>query len=247
MFVYWGKKEKWYRDMESFSGHCKSECNSMQVHTYRLYEQRRKHYSVISGPTKRSVRLVCEKCKTESKLEIKHEKQMVAQFTGRILIAEGYELIQQQNHGKALKKFRESIKKLDNFFKGLSSFKHTDFYTEDLQSYNELSIQASYGSAMCCITLIASGKDKTNLSEEAKAGINFLESMLPDNDEVKRLRNYYHTTLVESFPLIQRKDTGEVFDVRKIFRETDKEDEGEQESKRRTNCGAMPWGWKPEE
>ena len=127
MFVYWGKKEKWYRDMESFSGHCKSECNSMQVHTYRLYEQRRKHYSVISGPTKRSVRLVCEKYKTESKLEKKHEKHLIAKFTARILIAEGYELIQQQNHGKALKKFRESIKKIGQFLQRLEFFQTHGF------------------------------------------------------------------------------------------------------------------------
>ena len=70
-------------------------------------------------------------------------------------------------------------------------------YTEDLQSYNELSIQASYGSAMCCITL-AQSKGKTNLYEEAKAGINFLESMLPDSESVKELKNTYYTSVRES-------------------------------------------------
>ena len=99
---------------------------------------------------------------------------MIAKFRARILITEGEELIQQQNHGKALKKFRESIKNLDNFFKGLTYFKHTDFYTEDLQSYNELTIQASYGSAVCCIEL-ARSSGKIKLYEEAKSGINFLE------------------------------------------------------------------------
>ena len=177
MFVYWSKKEKWYRDMESVSSDYCENCNSEGEHIYRLYEERRKHYSVLSGPTKRSVRLVCEKCKTESKLEKKHEKQMVAKFTARILIAEGYELIQQQNHGKALKKFRESMKNLDNFFKGLTSFKHADFYAADLQSYNELTIKASYGAAACCIEL-AQSRGKIKLYEEAKSGINFLELML---------------------------------------------------------------------
>ena len=71
MFVYWGKKEKWYRDVESVSSHYCENCNSKRKHTYRLYEEKRKHYSVLSGPTKKSVRVICEKCKTESKLEKK--------------------------------------------------------------------------------------------------------------------------------------------------------------------------------
>ena len=56
---------------------------------------------------------------TLQKPEKKHEKQLIAKFRARILITEGFELMEQQlNHGKALKKFRESMKNLDNFFKG---------------------------------------------------------------------------------------------------------------------------------
>ena len=75
MFVYWSKKEKWYRDMESVSSDFCENCNSKREHTYRLYEERRKHYSVLSGPIKRSVRVICQACKGESKPEKKHEKQ----------------------------------------------------------------------------------------------------------------------------------------------------------------------------
>ena len=97
MFVYWSKKEKWYRDMESVSSaYCKN-CNTNREHTYRLYEERRKHYSVLSGPTKRSIRVVCQVCKGESKTEKKHEKELTAKFMASIRLTEGFELIEQQN------------------------------------------------------------------------------------------------------------------------------------------------------
>ena len=110
MFVYWGNKEKWHRDMESVSSDYCENCNSKREHTYRLYEERRKHYSVLSGPTKRSVRVICESCKGESKPEKKHEKELIAKFMARIRLAEGFELMEQQNYDKALKKIDDSLK-----------------------------------------------------------------------------------------------------------------------------------------
>ena len=249
MFVYWSKKEKWYRDIESVSSDYCENCNSKREHTYRLYEERRKHYSVLSGPTKRSVGVICQACKGESRPEKKHEKHLIAKFRARILITEGEELIQQQNHGKALKKFRESIKNLDNFFKGLTYFKHTDFYTEDLQSYNELTIQASYGSAVCCIEL-ARSSGKIKLYEEAKSGINFLESMLPDNESVKELKNayLYHRQLEEKLHRMESAGgNAKTEDVADILEAITGETVDERKAKKEHRRGAMPWGWKPEE
>ena len=267
MFVYWSKKEKWYRDMESVSSDYCENCNSKREHTYRLYEERRKHYSVLSGPIKRSVRVICEACKGESKPEKKHEKQLIAKFRARILITEGFELMEQQlNHGKALKKFRESMKNLDNFFKGLTSFKHADFYAADLQSYNELTIKASYGSAACCIEL-AQSRGKIKLYEEAKSGINFLELMLPDNESVKELKNayLYHTQLEEKLQRMEKAGgnaktedvadileavTGETVDKRKA-KNKKREKRRKLDAKLRKKAkdknvrGAMPFGWKP--
>ena len=249
MFVYWGNKEKWYRDMQSVSSDYCENCNSEGEHIYRLYEERRKHYSVLSGPTKRSVGVICQACKGESRPEKKHEKHLIAKFRARILITEGEELIQQQNHGKALKKFRESIKNLDNFFKGLTYFKHTDFYTEDLQSYNELTIQASYGSAVCCIEL-ARSSGKIKLYEEAKSGINFLESMLPDNESVKELKNVYlyHRQLEEKLHRMESAGgNAKTEDVADILEAITGETVDERKAKKEHRRGAMPWGWKPEE
>ena len=249
MFVYWGNKEKCYRDMQSVSSDYCENCNSEGEHIYRLYEERRKHYSVLSGPTKRSVGVICQACKGESRPEKKHEKHLIAKFRARILITEGEELIQQQNHGKALKKFRESIKNLDNFFKGLTYFKHTDFYTEDLQSYNELTIKASYGSAACCIEL-AQSRGKIKLYEEAKSGINFLESMLPDNESVKELKNayLYHTQLEEKLQRMEKAGgNAKTEDVADILEAITGETVDERKAKKEHRRGAMPWGWKPEE
>lgn len=249
MFVYWGNKEKWYRDMQSVSSDYCENCNSKGEHIYRLYEERRKHYSVLPGPTKRSVRVICQACKGESKPEKKHEKHLIAKFRARILIAEGYELIQQQNHGKALKKFRESMKNLDNFFKGLTYFKHTDFYTEALQSYNELTIQASYGSAVCCIEL-ARSSGKIKLYEEAKPSINFLESMLPDNESVKELKNayLYHRQLEEKLHRMESAGgNAKTEDVADILEAITGETVDERKAKKEQSRGKMPLGWKPEE
>ena len=159
MFVYWGKKEKWYRDMESVSSDYCENCNSKRNHTYRLYEERRKHYSVLSGPTKRSVRVVCQVCKGESKTEKKHEKELTAKFMAYIRLTEGFELIEQQNYDKALNKIDDSIKFINKFQEALKNFVHADFYSEHLQYCDVLQAQSVYGAAICYLEV---GKKQKN-------------------------------------------------------------------------------------
>tara|TARA_B100000929_G_C15254786_1_gene334553 strand:- start:54 stop:437 length:384 start_codon:yes stop_codon:yes gene_type:complete len=75
-----------------------------------MYEQRTKHYSVISGRPKRSVTIICHGCLLEGPLDKGYEKQMIEKFTGQVMVAEGFELYQQGNYNKAMKKFQKNLK-----------------------------------------------------------------------------------------------------------------------------------------
>ena len=109
MFVHWSNNEVTYRDMESTQINCER-CNSEQKHTFRMYEQRTKHYSVISGRPKRSITIICHGCLLEGPLEKEYEKQMIEKFTGQVMAAEGFELYQQGKYDKAIKKFKKNLK-----------------------------------------------------------------------------------------------------------------------------------------
>ena len=95
--------------MESIQNDCE-QCGSEQKHTFRMYEQRTKHYSVISGRPKRSVTIICHGCLLEGPLEKGYEKQMIEKFTSQIMSGEGFELYQQGNYNKAMKKFKKNLK-----------------------------------------------------------------------------------------------------------------------------------------
>ena len=95
--------------MESIQADCE-QCGSEQKHTFRMYEQRTKHYSVISGRPKRSVTIICHGCLLEGPLDKGYEKQMIEKFTGQVIVAEGFELYQQGNYNKAMKKFQKNLK-----------------------------------------------------------------------------------------------------------------------------------------
>jgi tetratricopeptide (TPR) repeat protein len=95
--------------MESIQNDCE-QCGSEQKHTFRMYEQRTKHYSVISGRPKRSVTIICHGCLLEGPLDKGYEKQMIEKFTGQVIVAEGFELYQQGNYNKAMKKFQKNLK-----------------------------------------------------------------------------------------------------------------------------------------
>ena len=109
MFVHWSNNEVTYRDMESIQKDCE-QCGSEQKHTFRMYEQRPKHYSVISGRPKRSVTIICHGCLLEGPLDKGYEKQMIEKFTGQVMVAEGFKLYQQGNYNKAMKKFQKNLK-----------------------------------------------------------------------------------------------------------------------------------------
>ena len=109
MFVHWSNNEVTYRDMESIQVNCER-CDSEQKHTFRMYEQRTKHYSVISGRPKRSVTVICHGCLLEGPLDKGYEKQMIEKFTGQVMVAEGFKLYQQGNYNKAMKKFQKNLK-----------------------------------------------------------------------------------------------------------------------------------------
>ena len=109
MFVHWSNNEVTYRDMESIQKDCE-QCGSEQKHTFRMYEQRTKHYSVISGRPKRSVTIICHGCLLEGPLDKGYEKQMIEKFTGQVMVAEGFKLYQQGNYNKAMKKFQKNLK-----------------------------------------------------------------------------------------------------------------------------------------
>ena len=155
MFVHWSNNEVTYRDMESIQVNCER-CGSEQKHTFRMYEQRTKHYSVVSGRPKRSVTIICHGCLQEGPLDKEYEKQMIEKFTARVMAGEGFELYQQGKYDKAMKKFKKNLKN------------------------DPGDLQAVYGLATC---LIAKGN-----YDEARGFVARLDSEMPDNEDVKELK-----------------------------------------------------------
>ena len=98
-----------YRDMESIQADCE-QCGSEQKHTFRMYEQRTKHYSVLSGRPKRSVTAICHGCLKENPLDEDSEKLAIEKFTSQIMSSEGFELYEQGKYDKAVKKFKKNLK-----------------------------------------------------------------------------------------------------------------------------------------
>ena len=155
MFVHWSNNEVTYRHMESIQVNCE-QCGSEQKHTFRMYEQKTKHYSVLSVGSKKSVTIICHGCLLENPLDKEYEKQMIAKFTSQIMSGEGFELYQQGKYDKAIKKFKKNLK-------------------------NEpADLQSMYGLAIC---LIAKG-----WYDEARVLVEQLDSQLPDDENVKELK-----------------------------------------------------------
>jgi len=95
--------------MESIQADCE-QCGSEQKHTFRMYEQRTKHYSVLSGRPKRSVTAICHGCLKENPLDEDSEKLAIEKFTSQIMSSEGFELYEQGKYDKAVKKFKKNLK-----------------------------------------------------------------------------------------------------------------------------------------
>ena len=80
-------KEKGYWDLK-ISTLCQFECNSEQMHTLRLFEQR------VRLRAKRSIVSICDKCECAGKFEEKYEKFWIAMMMAHIRIDEAGELLE---------------------------------------------------------------------------------------------------------------------------------------------------------
>ena len=156
MFVHWSRDESTYRDMEKINAIC-NRCNSEQSHTFRLYEKKTKHYSVVSVGSEKHVTAICHGCLTESELEKNEEKSLIRRYTNQIRNQEGFQFIDEKQYNKAIKKFKKNLK-------------------DDPSDVN-----AFYGLAKCNI---AQGR-----YADADNNIKFLEEHLPEDQDVKELRN----------------------------------------------------------
>ena len=109
MFVHWSNTETTYRDMEKTQGYC-NRCQSDQIHTFRLYEQKTKHYSAFSIGANHKVTAICHNCLLESPLPKNEEKLMIRTFMRRLACAEGFEFLKNGKVDKARKKFEKILK-----------------------------------------------------------------------------------------------------------------------------------------
>jgi hypothetical protein len=76
MFLIWWGSKTYQRNIASESIEC-SICETTKIHTYRLYETKRKIYSVIPVGTSKLVTLICHGCLTEQKLGKIYEKELI--------------------------------------------------------------------------------------------------------------------------------------------------------------------------
>ena len=109
MFVHWSNTETTYRDMEKIEGFC-NRCQSTQIHTFRLYEQKTKHYSAFSIGANHQVTSICHTCLLESALPKNEEALLIRKYKKLLLCQEGYELTQNGKTDGAIKKFKKVLK-----------------------------------------------------------------------------------------------------------------------------------------
>ena len=109
MFVHWSETETSYRDMEKVKGFCKR-CKSNQLHTFRLYERKTKHYSAFSIGAERYLTFICHGCLLETSMPKKEEARLIRKYTMQLTCAEGFELLRNGKIDKAIKKFNQVLK-----------------------------------------------------------------------------------------------------------------------------------------
>ncbi len=107
-FAHWSRDETTYRDMEKVNAFC-GQCNSEQLHTFRMYEKKTKHYSVVSFGTHRQVSAICHGCLAEFGIEKDEEKKLIKRFVIELRGQEAFELIDKEKYDKAVKKFNENL------------------------------------------------------------------------------------------------------------------------------------------
>ncbi len=95
--------------MEKVEGFC-NRCQSNQVHTFRLYEQKTKHYSAFSIGADYKVTAICHQCLLESAMPKNEEKLLIRKYKKEIACWEGFALHQKGKTDNAIKKFRKVLR-----------------------------------------------------------------------------------------------------------------------------------------
>ena len=109
MFVHWSNTSTNYRDMEKMEAFC-NRCNNNQIHTFRLYETKTKHYSAFSIGADYSVSVICHGCLLETRIQKKDESMLIKKYQSKIACWEGFEILEKGNPGKSIKKFKKALK-----------------------------------------------------------------------------------------------------------------------------------------
>lgn len=146
MFVHWSNTETTYRDMEKVEAEC-SKCQSNQLHTFRLYEKKTKHYSAFSIGADHYVSAICHGCLLESRMPKLEEKMLVRKYMKSLACAEGFELLNNGKTDNAMKKFRKVLKEEADHPQALyglaKSLVAQEKYDEAREYVDELSINYS--------------------------------------------------------------------------------------------------------
>ncbi|MGI0023157.1 MAG: tetratricopeptide repeat protein [Nitrososphaeraceae archaeon] len=127
-FFWWSDTSLSYRHMESEQRECQF-CQSVQKHTYRLYEEKQKAYSAITTGTEKHITLICHGCLHENQLEKNYEQELLEKYQKEDIVREAYDLSE-------LGKYKDAIKRYDKILKKDPSYVH-----------------AIYGKASCLVSL----------------------------------------------------------------------------------------------
>ena len=103
-FYWWTDTTVTYRHMESIQKECKN-CNTVQKHTYRLYERKaRINYFWPAGYEQR-VTLICHGCLFESRVEKKQENELLWKYKDLVVFQDGQNFEELGKYNDAMKKF----------------------------------------------------------------------------------------------------------------------------------------------
>tara|TARA_B100000953_G_scaffold226697_1_gene188174 strand:- start:66 stop:866 length:801 start_codon:yes stop_codon:yes gene_type:complete len=241
--------EEGHWDMAMGEYHCEYKCNSIQTHAVRLYEQRGKLH------TKRSVKMVCGKCKTETKLDNEYEEGLISKFMAQKLLYEGIELQQQQNYNKAIHKVVKSMRNAAEFDKTLSLplWKAYEFSHELIKDQWNLQFVQFYVLAICfleksdyfkaheAILAVQRGADflqnDPKLEDTVRNAMYELRKIFSRNHEFVKFNDYANRKADIINKKHAQKLSGE--DIKKIKEAELKKTQDQH------NHGTMPFGWKP--
>ena len=250
---HWNRKG-WKKDF------CMPENSLKGPHICRMIEEKTKHYSVISGSTKREIRIVCQKCQKESKIEKKYEKHLIAKFTAQITLAEGYELMPENLNVKPVKPqdYKKATEKLLECENWIQIFQITASGLEELnvqdivELQSELKIRCSYGLAKCYLFRYFM-KKKSDLWSSGKRHVDYLVSTLPDDEVVREIEQLYIHSSPEVLATMTKTEWRDHIVQGlakwKMFVESPEEygDRMKKLDEEIKKPGKMPKDWKPEE